>query len=593
MTKQELLELKNKILQLKKINETENLLPKTTAYSFLVECSKDRLDSVAINYLGRTITYRELIEKIDNTAKAYAELGIKKGQRVGMSMLMTPEATISFYALNKLGATAKLINITHNTDELASDLESLTSDVFITHDIFYSKNISEVVDKTQVNKVVLSSLVDSLPYGFYGDMIKYNAITKLQGIRNRSAINDGKCINWKDLYKKGEESTINVEPEFISGAPIAIASTSGTTGKSKGVVTTNDAINAVPVQMGMTDETFAPNDSIFTTLPTWIYYSLVNNMHVPLCLGVTLNMDPLFNPKQIHKRLKQYEFNHWNTIPAYVDDMVKDKKLKNMNLSFLKSITTGGDFLTPKLKKEAEVKLKENNSDIYVGQGYGASEILGSFGYTYEPEKSEGTIGKPLVGNRYKILDLDTKEEVGVNQTGEMYLYSPALMKEYDFNEEATNESIVTDKNGVRWYKTGDLAHYDENGELFIDGRIRRIELTKDDKGLPTKIFPDKIKGVILQHPSVEKCEVIMVDDEIRMKKPVCFIVLKDGIEFTKDIVDDINQICLENKLERYSIPVEYKNIEEIPLTPGLKTDYNELQKIYAEPADNQRRKML
>ena len=69
MTKQELLELKNKILKLKKINETENLLPKTTAYSFLVECSKDRLDSVAINYLGRTMTYRELIEKARELAK--------------------------------------------------------------------------------------------------------------------------------------------------------------------------------------------------------------------------------------------------------------------------------------------------------------------------------------------------------------------------------------------------------------------------------------------------------------------------------------------------------------------------------------------
>lgn len=582
MAKEELLELKEKILELKRFSDAADLLPKQSAYSFLYENNKNRLDKFAINYLGRKYTYGELFEKIDNCAKAFKEMGVKEGDMVAVSMLMTPEAIISFYALNKIGAVAHMVNITHNVYETEQALKNTNSKFFVLNDIFYNDKIRKAAENAGVEHVVASSLDESLFNGFYGDRVKIKLINAIKKIGNEVS-RDAKCIRWKEFEEIGKNSKLEVNDTYKKDMPVSIAYTSGSTGVAKAVLATNESFNALPVQLGMTDQMFVPGDSIFTTLPTWIYYSLVNNMHNPLCLGVSLDIDPLFDASKIHKRLKQYRFNHWNTIPAYVDGMAHNKKIKNMDLSFLKSITTGGDFLTTTLKAEAEEMLSKNNSNIYVGQGYGASELLGSFGYTYEKNMTPGTIGKPLVGNKFKILDLNTGEELGPNCPGELYLYSPSLMKEYYGNAEATDKSIIVDENGVRWYKTEDVAHYNENGEIFIDGRLRRIELSKDEQGNPAKVFPDRIKQIVLKHPAIEKCEVIMVPDSARILRPVAYIVLKNEEKLTNSIISEINDICVFNNLEVYSIPTEYIEIKEIPLTPALKADYNKLKDLYEE----------
>lgn len=590
MTKEELMELKEKILKLKDFADAPKLLPKQTAYSFVYENNKNRLDQIAINYLGRKYTYGELFNKIDLCAKAYKEMGVKKGDMVSVSMLMTPETIISFYALNKIGAVAHMVNITHNVEETENALRNTNSKLFVTHDIFYTQKIRKAVENAGVENVIVSSLDESLFKGFYGDRFKIKLINLLKKVGNEVS-KDNKCIRWKNFEKLGENSNIVVKDEYIPNLPTSIAYTSGSTGMPKAVLATNEAFNSLPVQLGMTDQMFIPGDSIFTTLPSWIYYSLVNNMHNPLCLGVSLDIDPLFNPSNIHKRLKQYRFNHWNTIPAYVDGMVHNKKVNGIDLSFLKSITTGGDYLTTKLKSEGEELLKNNNSNIYIGQGYGASELLGSFGYTYEKNMSPNTIGKPLVGNKFKVLDLTTGEELGPNCSGELYLYSPSLMMEYYGNPEATNKSIITDENGVRWYKTEDVAHYNEKGELFIDGRLRRIELSKDEQGNPAKVFPDRIKQVVLKHPSVEKCEVIMVPDDERILRPAAYIVLKHGVELSNELVNEIKKVCTSEKLEVYSMPIKYTELSEIPLTPALKPDFKKLEEMYIEEKEKEKPK--
>lgn len=592
MTKEELLELKQQVLSLGgKVDGVKDLMPKMSAYSYMYDCNKDRLDCLALNYLGRTMTFREFFEKIDITAKALVErFGVKENDVVSMCMLNTPEGIITFYALNKIGALVHMINIANSKEDITRHLINTNSKTFITMDIFYSNEMEKAISEAGVENVLVSSLTDSLPLAYFNsDKAKFKLIGAIKKVGN-AVSSDKKCIRWNEFQKIGRASKINVTPTYQPNRSVAIAYTSGSTGEAKAVVTTDEAMNAMPVQMGMTDQTFAPNDSIFTTLPLWIYYSLVNNVHDPLCLGVSLDLDPLFDSKKIAKRLRQYRFNHWNTIPAYVEDMANSRQVQGLNLSHLKSITTGGDYLTTTLKNRADQVIRSCNATIGVGQGYGASELLGSFGYTYEKEYTVGSIGKPLVGNSFKILDLETMQPLGVDQVGELYLYSPTIMKEYYKNPDATDESLVEDENGIVWYRTGDLAHYNANNELFIDGRIRRIVMAKDDKGLPTKIFPDKIKRIILQSEYVEKCEIITVDDSKYIKRPVAYIVLKENVVMTSNVEKSIQRLCIES-LERYTQPSEYKFVEQIPLTAGLKPNISALEKMYAEENDHIKRK--
>ena len=555
-------------------------MPKESAYQFLLNCNKKRMDRVAINYLGRKISYNSLFEKIDNCAKSFVKLGVKKGDVVAIAMLSTPEAIISFYALNKIGAIAFMINATHDKPLIKEELEDSKAKILVINDIIYDKDIMDFTNELNYKSVITSSLDESLPYGFVGDKIKFKIVNMMKRKNNMSK-KDDKCINWSAFEKIGKSSLIHVEINNNKNSGAVIASTSGSTGKAKRPLLTNENLNSIPIQMGMTCPVFLPGDSIFTTLPPWILYSLFNSIHEPLCLGVTVDLDPLFDSKKIHKRLKQYRFNHWNTIPGYVEDMVADKKMNNMDCSFLKSITTGGDYRTPKLKAEAEEKLKSNNSFVEIGQGYGASECGGCFCYSYEKGMPAETIGKPLFGNEFKIIDQETGEKLGPNMPGILYLYSPTMMKEYYGNQELTDRVFSIDENGKKWYKTDDIAHYDEHGQLFMDGRIRRIELSKDSNGQPVKVFPDKIKQIILKHPLVEKCEIVMIPDEERITIPIAYIVMKEGYQLTKEVISEINDICLVNNVESYMYPLDFVAIDSIPKKKSLKVDIDQLKDMY------------
>ena len=589
LTREKLLELKEELLKLNDIKSLEKMLPGKSAYDFLVECSADRLDSYAVNYLGRKYTYRELIEKIDIAAKGFSSMGIKPEDMVAMGMLSTPEAIITFYALNKIGATVYMINATHEKHAIKEELLDSAASVLIINDIFYDKDIKQFADEVGVKHVVTVALDESLPLPFK-DKAKFKFVETIKKIGNACKI-DPRCIKWSEFMNISQNLDIYVESYYRINMKAVLASTSGSTGNPKRPVMTNENMNSMPIQMGMTCDAFAPGDSIFTTLPCWILYSLFNSIHEPLCLGVTVDLDPLFSSKKVSDRFKLYKFNHWNTIPSYIEDMLKDKKLHNLTLGHLKTITTGGDFRTPKLKELAEKKLKENGSECEVGQGYGLSELGGSFCYTYENNMPAASVGKPLFGNRFKIVDLETGELCGPNQIGELYLYSPTLMMEYYKNEEATSISIVTDENSVRWYKTEDTAHYDENGCLFLDGRLRRIEISRDANGVPTKVFPDKVKQVVSRHPMVDTCEIIMVPDDKRITRPVAYIVMKTGYELDGIVQMQINQLCVENNIESYTIPTEYIAIDEIPKTPGLKTNLDALKEMYANNNINELKK--
>lgn len=580
LTKRELLALKDKILSITDKKDIYDFMPHKSAYDYLLARRRNHLNDVAINYLGRTITYKELFDKIDSAAKAFYELGVKEGDFVTVSMLTTPESIITFYALNKIGAVINMTNILTGLDKLESQLEATQSKLLVMNDIFYTKDVQKVVHGSKVGTVVTCSLLDSLPFGFI-DKARYGLIEKVKS--NKAIIeNDDLCINWANLLKIGDKSNAHISSVYKPNEGACIAYTSGSTGNPKGVLATNESINAIPFQMELTEQKIAPNDSIFNTLPSWIFYSLVNNTHEPLCLGVTVDLDPLFNSKNIAKRIKQYRFNHWNTIPAYAEKMFENKKVAKLDLSCIKTIATGGDFLDESLERKGTKILKDGGSKTHLAQGYGASEIMGSFCYTYYDDYTLGSVGKPLVGNSFKIVDLDTLEELGPNQIGELYLFSPSIMKEYYRDKQETESVLIKDNNGIIWYRTGDLGHYNDKGELFIDGRLRRIIMAADENGQPTKIFPEKIKKVILNNEFVEKCEIITIPDFKYIKRPVAYIVLKDGIDFDEAIKQDLEDRC-RNNLPGYSIPVAYECINSIPLTENFKPDLKALEKDFSE----------
>ena len=573
--------LKEAILNLENPQDIDKFLPHMSAYEFIYECNKNRLSSYAINYLGRRYTYEEFFENVKKYAKGYKELGVKPKDRVGLSMLATPEGIMSFYALNLLGAEVFMINGTHEKDAIRGEIKRAKADLIIMNDIFYDKDISSYCDEFNTTKVVTVGLDESTPLGFYGDIAKLKFVNVLKSMTGYR-IKDDKVIPWKEFVKISDNSKLEVKPFYEKGAGAVISGTSGSTGDPSYPVLTNDSLNASALQLAMSCTDFEPGDAHLTTLPLWILYSLYNCVQEVFVFNAEVELDPIFDSKHVSKRFKQYRFNHWNTIPAYINDMVKDAGMNSVKLNGrMKTVTTGGDFRTPKTKELGEKTLKKAGSEVEVGQGYGSTQQGVCFGYTYKKGCPADSIGYPLVGNRFKIIDEETNEELGPNQEGLLYTYSPTIMIGYDNDPEKTEFSLSKDENGLTWYYTEDYAMYDTDGRVYILDRAGRVVMTKDSFGNATKFFPGKIKQIISTHPYINECEVVAIPDDKRIAVPVAYIVLSNEKIYSDTFVEEIKNYCLEMKMEPYTIPVDFVFVSEIPKKPSKKADYNKMRTDY------------
>ena len=581
MTEKELRELKEKVVKINTPGEIEKILEHKTMYERFRDTALRKPDSVALMYFGNNITYRQLLTLIDNAAKGFSEIGIKYNDVVAMSILGTPYGIVSLYALDKIGAVMHMVNCSSNASEIKRELEKVPSKYFVGNDIFCNEEMKKIFETVGIEKVVTTSLLDGLPMGFNIDKLKYSFIEKIKG-PNKKMYDDVTMINFEKLLSIGRKSNLEIEPcEFTPDKLVTIAYTSGSTGNSKGCMATWEGIDSMIQVMGMTElGRFEETDVMFSTFPLWIYYSLLNMIHEPLVLGVALALDPLFNPKDIVKRNNMYKFNHWLTIPPYIKTMVENTK--NIDCSRWKLIITGGAELSNSLKIQADEFIKKNNGTAHVEQGYGASECLGSFSYGYTQNPTIGSLGTPCVGNMIKILDVDTNLELGVGETGVAYLYSPALMAGYYGDDAATKHNLVKDENGVTWYNTEDLVSVNEKGELFLEGRIRRIALSIDAKGNPTKIIPERTKRCLSTMNEISKCEVITVPDDKVVNKAIAYVVLKTGVLPTESLKNNIISYCQQNVPE-YMVPADVIYLEELPMNAGKKVDLKELERIYSE----------
>lgn len=568
--------LKRKVLTITEPGEIEKIIEYKTAYSHFKETALEMGNAPALNYFGNVITYKKMLDMIDTAAKGFAELGVKYNDVVTLSVLSTPYGIIAFYALDKLGAVMHMVNGASGIDELKRELKTFNSKIFVGNDLFCSEEARTALKNSGIETIVTISLADMLPKGLSLDKVQYLIIEKLKGLKKRDYDNKN-ILNFNYLIELGTKSKIDVHPcEYIADKMAAVAYTSGSTGDSKACVATWEGIEAMVEIMAMTEENrFKRGDVLFATFPLWIYYSLLNMIHEPLCLGVTLALDPLFKPENAIKRNNQYKFNHWLTIPPYIKKMLELGK--PTDCSRWKIIVTGGDVLQDEIKINADKFISDNGGTAKVVQGYGASECLGSFAYCYYDDYSIGSVGKPCVGNMIKVIDVDTGAELGQNEMGIGYFYTAARMKEYYGNPEATAHNLVTDENGVVWYNTEDLVHVNERGEIFLDGRIRRIVLTLDKEGNPTKIIPDRVKKELMHNDAVDKCEIITVPDSVKENVAVAFVV--KSAEITKE---ELISYCTTNVPE-YMVPVDIVFVDDIPLTPAKKPDLKALEKMYLE----------
>ena len=547
----------------------EKEMPKATIYDYILKSNNFYPKRIALNYFNNKITYSSMFEKIDNVARSFLELGVKKGDIVSISMPTIPEFVYIFYALSKIGAIANMIDPRKSSEDFYEYVNLVDSKVLVIVDVALEK-IRNIKKNTKVETIISVSPADSMP----------STLKKVYNLKPKKKVKINNLITWEQFYKLGidRKSEIIVEdfPEYESDRPLVIVYTGGTTGKSKGVVLSNDNLNAASSQCETCGYDFQRQHVWLNIMPPFIAYGVGNGLHLPLALGMEVVLIPQFDPNKFDKLLDKYRPNHITGVPTHYDSILKSKLFKESGLKYLLSPIVGGD----KMNEASEVLInkffKKNNCNFNVSKGYGMSEVSAAVCTTSIPEINEvGSVGIPFHHTVMAVFDPETNKELKYNEIGEICISGPNTMIGYYNNEEETNKIIRKHDDGLMWVHSGDLGYINENGVVFIKGRMKEMIVRHDG----FKIFPIMLEEVILTHPLVKTCKVIGVKDTTfsQGELPKAYVVLEKEIEDKEKIKKELKNIC-EERLAEYLQPIDFVIKEKLPLTPVGKIDFMKLK---------------
>ena len=544
--------------------------PRMKVYTFLKEVNKNRPHDVAMYYYGAKITVKKLIERIDQCADAFAALGVKKGDTVSLLSASTPESIISLYALNKIGAAINTIDPRMDVKSISRMICGSGSQILIAIDIAYPK-VAKILNEINQKHIVVQTSTTSLP------LVKKLALKLV----TKSAIPFGKCgiISW-DTFIKGAKNGVAVEAEYEGDATVAITYTGGTTGFPKGVMLTNDSMNAVAFNFLHAGIIHQKGQRFLGIMPIFSSYGMVCGIHMPLTLGLELALIPRFYPQKMGEYVRKYKPEHMVATPAFYEILIDSEEMKDFDLSFLLTMGSGGDSMNAGLEAKLEAFQKAHNIRYPLAQGYGMSEVSAAATFCVNDRYRKGSVGIPCIATTIGIFDPDTGEELGYNTPGEVCITGKTMMKGYYNNQVETDHVMRKHADGQIWIHSGDIGYIDEDGFVYIQGRVKRM-ITRFDGH---KVFPVIIESFVAEHELVHSCSVIAVDDKERLQGqyPMAVIELVAGVDISKrdEICQEIYQKCQE-QLEERGRPVAVVCVDEVPLTAMGKNDYRTLEKEF------------
>lgn len=547
----------------------EDPLPRMSLYDYLYENNKYNLDSDALNYMGKKITYRELFKRIDQTAKAFLAQGVQEGDIVSMLTVASVPCVVCFYALNKIGAVIDFINVLSTAKDLVKFFRNNKTKVVVSADIFMNKALL-AAKAIGVEHVIAFSMEDDLPI-----FKKMATFLNSNSDVDESYLQDDVVLTWDKFIASGThvpDITYQKDPD----TPALLAHTGGTTGFPKAVMLSDNAMNSVAFQYHYIFHV-DPKEGVFLNLvvPFVVYGSLIN-MHMPLTMRATVVLIPNFDPDDWPEYFNKYKPNFITAIPGYVAPMLNNPRMRNVNLEGLKVIAVGGEGAGNALEVDLNRFLKRHGCKAKLLKGYGMTELASSACTAFDDINALGSVGVPLPRNRVQIVDPDSGMECKYNEIGEICFQSPGQFLGYMNNEEEMKNVYRLHSDGTYWLHTGDLGYMNRRGLLYIVGRIKRVILTQY-KGVAYRVYPNVLEDMLMAHPAVREACVVKLHDD-RRGRTKAYVALNDHNRVDEEEIErELRSYC-DTEMAEYMRPFLYEFRGSLPKTPAGKVDYKLLE---------------
>ena len=534
-------------------------------FEALEACAKKYPNHVAYDFMGKSTTYKKLVQEIETCAKALKTIGIREGDKITIAMPNCPQAICLFYAVNLVGGIANMIHPLSAEKEIEFYLNESGSVTAITLDQFYHK-FEAIRKNTKVVNIIIASIRDALAQPIRaGYMLT-------EGRKIKKIPSDAPVIRWHDFMRLSRCCFYNYKVKRESDDPAVILYSGGTTGTTKGIVLTNRNFNALGQQVIAANPMFRPGDKMLAAMPVFHGFGLGVCIHTMLTQGGRCILVPRFTPKTYARELVKKRCNFVAGVPTLYEALLRLKDMDGADLSCLKGVFSGGDSLSVELKKKFDKFLYDHKATIQVREGYGTTETVTACCLTPSHMFKEGSIGLPFPDTYIKIVEPGTDRELPYGEEGEILLAGPTVMKEYMHHPVETAQTLRKHDDGLTWVYTGDLGKMDEQGFVYFKGRAKRMIVTAG-----YNVYPAQIENILDAHEFVQMSCVIGIPDSYKMQKVKAFVKLAEGVEPTEETKQAILDHCRKH-VAKYAMPCDVEFREEMPKTLVGKVAYRVLE---------------
>ena len=527
--------LKNYKLGPYNLKKTLEPYPRRPVYKFLDDSAKAYPRQVAVEYLGRRIKYEELLDHVNRLANALHKLGIGRGDRVATILPNCPQAIMADFAVSKAGAALVPCSTLHKTRDLEYEIGESGAKMVICSDEALGL-VQSIKDKTRVASIVVTSPMD------YSD-------------REPQQRNVPDAYQFKDLIAQHTPDPPKVEIDPLQDLAY-LSFTGGATGVPKGVMIThyNRACNIAqalwllePLWPGMKGKGASE-----ILVPLFHSYGHLG-MQASIALGLRILL--VSDPRDIDQAVAILKENRPMLVYVVPTHLMRiaERKLGRLPVMFMSGAAPLPEEVFQAIKRDILMPVSEgygltecgplthvNVSTFSKITGFAAKEMLG--------------IGLPVPDTEVMIVDLDTGNELGAGESGEMLIRGPQTMKGY----------WPTPGSGLDngWLHTGDIARMDENGYFVLEDRVKDMANVSG-----YKVYTTEVDDVLFKYPGVAMAAAVGIPDPERPGSERIKAFIKPKEEYKGKLnADDIIAYC-RDRLPAIAVPKYVEFRDELPLT--------------------------
>ena len=516
-------------------------------------------DRDALDFMGRTWSYRQLLAETMKAAQGFIDLGVKPGMRVGLFLPNTPHYPIAYYGALLAGATLVNFSPLYSPDEVAFQAQDSGIEIMVCLDLAKLwLPIRRLLDDRLVKRLVVGNLPEVLP------LAKALGFRLLKRKERQALPSDPRISAWRTLFRSGEQKPL---PPVDPSAVALLQYTGGTTGVPRGAALTHANLSANAEQLAAIDPGHGTREGrVLGALPLFHIFANSCVLNRSILSGGTITLLPRFDAGEALAAIRRNQLTDLVGVPAMYQAMIDHPDCAKTSFASVQQCFSGGAAMTAALKERFE---RATGSRVL--EGYGLTETSGVVAVNpYVGETRAGTVGIPLPGTEIRIADPEAPNRpLGAKEPGEILVRGPQVMAGYWQPAEGRAELLPDG-----WLHTGDL------GFVEAGGYLRLVDRSKDMINVGGfKVFPSQVEAALLKHPAVKEALVIAIPDERVGERPKAFVVLNQGAKAGP--VELMKALC--ERVGKHERPVAIEILDDLPRTMIGKPDRKALSKLDAE----------